>query len=135
MSKKKKIKPKDNWRIPENAADYFDPSYDDKFKREHPVLYVLTVIAILICVLVAPITYIILSDAVQPGDANTVEFKNFFEFAVWIVGFIASFGIGIGICNLLMIIHKQYLGHYVTVFSFAIGIFGSLSALILLWLI
>ena len=27
-----------NWKIPKNAADFFDPHYDD-FKAAHPMLY------------------------------------------------------------------------------------------------
>lgn len=134
-NKKKRIKKVDNWGLPENAADYFDPHYDDDFKREHPVLYFLTVVAILVCVLVAPILYIWLSSVVQPGTGNDIEFKNSFELFVWIVGFVTSMGISIGICNLFMILHKQYLGHYVTLWSFAIGIAGSGLSLLLLWLI
>ena len=131
----KKNKKVDNWGLPENAADYFDPHYDDDFKREHPVLYFLTVVAILVCVLVAPILYIWLSSVVQPGTGSDIEFKNWFELFVWIVGFVASMGISIGICNLFMILHKQYLGHYVTLYSFAVGIAGSGLSLLLLWLI
>lgn len=141
MSKKKRKRgcgnraTKDNWGLPKNAADYFDPHYDDKFKREHPVLYVLTVIAIVILVVIAPIIYLILTNAVQPSAGNRVALKNWFEFAVFIAGFVASFGISIGLCNLFLMLHKQYLGHYVTIYSIGIGIFGAFASLILLWLI
>ena len=133
---RKNIKRKaDNWGIPKNAADYFDPHYDDEFKHEHPVLYFLTVTAIIACVVVGPILYLWLSDVVQPGAGNSVEFKNWFEFLVWGVGFISSFAIGIGLCNLFLRLHKQYLGHYVTLWSFAIGIAGAGLSLLFIWLI
>ena len=140
MSKKKRKRgcgnraTKDNWGLPKNAADYFDPHYDDKFKREHPVLYVLTVIAIITCVMVGPAIYLFLCSAVLSDFSNSMEFRNSFEFIIWLVGFVASFGISIGICNLFMIIHKQYLGHYVTIYSIGIGIFGAFASLFLLWL-
>ena len=129
MSKKKKDKKKGNkWGIPKNAAAYFDPHYDDKFKAKHPILYWLTVVAIIAIVMVGPAIYLLLCSSIQST-------MSFFEFIFWIVGFVSSFGISIGICNLFMIVHKQYLGHYVTLFSFAIGIVGSAIGLFFLWLI
>ena len=129
MSKKKKRKHKGgNWAIPKNAMAYFDPHYDDDFKARHPVLYWLTVIAIVFIVMIGPGAYIFLCSKIQP----TI---NPAEFIFWLVGFIASFGISIGFCNLFMILHRQYLGHYVTFYSFAIGIVGSAVGLFFLWLI
>ena len=126
--KKKKQKRSSNWGVPKNAAAYFDPHYDDAFKAKHPVLYCLTVIAIVICVVIGPTLYIFLCSTIQST-------MTAFDLVFWIVGFISSFGISIGICNLFMIVHKQYLGHYVTLFSFAIGFVGSAIGLLFLWLI
>ena len=126
MAKKKKRGSR--WGVPKNAGAYFDPHYDDDFKAKHPVLYWLTVVAIIVCVMVGPMIYSALSSTIQSTMA-------FFEFIFWFIGFISSFGISIGICNLFMIVHKQYLGHYVTLISFAIGIVGSAIGLLFLWLI
>ncbi|MBE6547248.1 MAG: hypothetical protein E7667_00010 [Ruminococcaceae bacterium] len=129
MAKKRKTKNKGkNWRAPKNAKAYFDPHYDDDFKAAHPILYWLTVVAIIVMVMVGPTLYIILCSAIQPTVA-------LFEGVFWFMGFLSSFGISIGLCNLFMIIHKQYLGHYVTLWSFAIGIVGSVIGLFFLWLI
>ena len=129
MDKKGKNKKRcSKWGVPKNTKAYFDPHYDDDFKAKHPVLYWLTVIAIIVFVMVGPAIYIFLCSTVQST-------MSFFEFIFWIVGFVSSFGISIGICNLFMIVHKQYLGHYVTLFSFAIGIVGSAIGLFFLWLI
>ena len=129
MSKKKKTQKRGkNWGVPKKAAAYFDSHYDDDFKAKHPILYWLTVIAIIVFVMVGPAIYIFLCSTVQST-------MSFFEFIFWIVGFVSSFGISIGICNLFMIVHKQYLGHYVTLFSFAIGIVGSAIGLFFFWLI
>lgn len=129
MAKNKSNK-KNNWKIPKNAYKYFDPHYDDVFKAKHPILYWLTVVAIIIGVMVGPTIYLFFCSGIQ-STFNVV----LFELIVWIVGFISSFGISIGILNLFMILHKQYLGHYVTLVSFAIGIVGSAITLFLLWII
>ena len=129
MSKKKKTQKRGkNWGVPKNAAAYFDPHYDDDFKAKHPILYWLTVVAIIVLVLVGPILYICLCSTIQ----STI---TAIDFVFWLIGFVSSFGISIGICNLFMIVHKQYLGHYVTLFFFAIGIVGSAIGLFLFWLI
>ena len=130
MSKKKNKKRNGRWVIPENAADFFDPHCDDAFRAEHPVLYWLTVVAIIVLVLVGPGLYIILCGMIQP-----TTYDSFLELVFWMFGFISSFGISIGICNLFMIVYKQYLGHYVTIFSFAIGFAGSAIGMFFLWLL
>ena len=130
MAKKRMPRNKSaNWKVPEDAAEYFDPHYDDDFKAQHPVLYWLTVVAIIVMVMVGPTLYIIGCSAIQPTMTLIVEI------IVWMVGFISSFGISIGVCNLFMILHKQYLGHRVTLWSFAIGIVGSAIGIFFLWLI
>jgi len=126
MSKKKK---KNNWGLPSNAADFFDPHYDDPFRAEHPVLFWLTVAAIVVCVMTGPAIYLFFCAGIQ----STFN-ENFFELIVCIIGFLCSFGISIAVCNLFLIVHKQYLGHYVTLCSSAIGICGSAIALFFLWL-
>ncbi len=128
VPKKNKGK-QNNWKIPKNAADYFHPHYDDDFKAEHPLLYWLTVIAIIAGVMVGPAIYLFFCSGIQ-----TTFNDNAIEFIAWAVGFVASMGISIGILNIFMILHKQYLGHYVTLFSFVIGILGPAISLLILWL-
>lgn len=128
VSKKKKTK--NNWRLPKNAADFFDPHYDDSFKAAHPLLYWLTVFAIIVGVMIGPAVFLLLCSAVQTTDSLTNA-----EFVIWVIGFVLSFGISIGIINIFMLLHKQYLGHYVTLFSLVIGSIGSGAALLTLWLI
>ncbi len=127
MSKKRK---KNNWKIPQNAHKFFDPHYDDNFKAKHPVLYFLTIIAIIVLVIIGPTLYVFLCSLIQ----STFN-ENIGELLIWIIGLIASSGISIGLSNLFMIVHNQYLGHYVTLISFAIGIAVPSLALYLLWLI
>ncbi|MBE6597397.1 MAG: hypothetical protein E7641_06985 [Ruminococcaceae bacterium] len=129
MTKKKKTKKKGaNWGVPKNAAAYFDPSYDYPFRDKHPILYLLTVIAVIVGVMIGPALYIYLCWLKIQSNIALDSFNLFF----WIIGFISSFGISIGFCNLFMIIHKQYLGHYVTIGSFIIGVVGSAIGLLFL---
>lgn len=129
MSKKKNRKKRGgNWGVPKNAKAFFDPHYDDEFRAKHPILFWLTVIAIVACVMVGPTIYLYFCSLIQ---SNVI----FFELLIWIFGFVSSFAISIGVCNLFMIVHKQYLGHYVTLGSFAIGFAGSAISLLLLWII
>jgi hypothetical protein len=129
--KNKKNKKRTGWGVPKNAIDYFDPHYDDDFKEKHPILYWLTVLAIIILSLVGPILYLLLCNAIQSEDF----YEGIIELIAWIFGFIASFGISIALCNVFMIVHEQYLGHYVTLYSFLVGIAGPGVALLFLWLI
>ena len=115
MSRKRK-KGRSNWGIPKNASDYFDPHYDDDFKSKHPILFWLTVVAMIVIVLIGPYVYITLISGVMPDDYSLLYIIPL------ILGFIFSFGISIGIANLFMIVHNQYLGHGVTVISFLVGI-------------
>ena len=127
---KKQNKKKNNWRVPQNASRYFDPRYDDAYKAKHPILFWLTVIAIIIGVMIGPTIYLLFCAVIQ-STFNVI----FFELIIWIIGFISSFGISIAVLNLFMILHRQYLGHIVTLASFAIGMIGSAISLLLLWLI
>jgi len=131
MSKQKKNKRKnDRWHLPENAADFFDPHYDDDFKANHPILFFLTILAIIVGVMVGPILYILCCSQIQPTVNETLG-----ELLLWIIGFVSSFGISIALLNLFMIVHKQYLGHFVTIISFAVGVIGASIGLFFLWLI
>lgn len=116
---KKKNKKKDLWHIPEDALDYFDPHYDDEFRAKHPILFWLTVAAIIVLVLVGPIAYAYCITLVT-GSATLNG--SWLQMAVFFIGFVSSFGISIAVCNLFMLLYKQYLGHIVTLVSLAAGI-------------
>lgn len=123
------------WGMPEDAAKYFSPYNDDAFKVAHPVLYWLTILIILVLVVIGPCVYLVLCGKIQPQFNHRSAIVNFIELIVMLIGFVFSFGISIGSCNLFLILHKQYLGHWVTLISFAIGIVGSALFLLLLWII
>ena len=124
---KKKIK-KNNWAPPKNAAEFFDPHYDDDFKAAHPFLFFLTVVAIIILVVIPPIACLCIMAAIG-ADINSLV-----ELIVLIFGLVSSMGISIGICNVFMILYKQYLGHYVTIFSLLIGFLGGGGSILIFWL-
>lgn len=123
MSQRKKKK--GNWKVPKNASQYFDPHYDDDFKAKHPILYWLTVVAIIVITLIGPFIYIKVLSGVLPEDYSLLTVVPV------VFGLISSFGISIGLCNLFMIVHDQYLGHGVTVISFLIGILGPALTILL----
>ena len=85
-------------------------------------------VAIVVVVMIGPTIYFFLCSKIQST-------MSVFELPFWIVGFISSCGVSIGFANLFMIVHKQYLGHYVTLWSFLIGIAGSAIGLFFMWII
>ena len=107
MAKKKSEKKRKNyWKVPKDAKKYFDPHYDDVFKANHPILYWLTFIAIIVIVMIGPLIFLLLANQIQPDFRGSFSFES----AILIFGLISSFAISIGIANLFMIVHKQYLG-------------------------
>ena len=132
MANKKKRKRKNSnyqvkknlWGIPKGAEKYFDPHYDDKFKKKHPILYALTVVVILILVCVGPFIYFFGCAKLDIQFDSPYSIVNVIKFVVWVLGLVSSIGISIGLNNVFMILHRQYLGHFVTLISIAIGIVG-----------
>ena len=116
------------WKPPKNASDFFNKHYDDVFKAKHPILYFFIVIAICLLVVVGPFLFCSAGTVVSPKN------PTIFELFIILLGAICSFGISIGLCNLFTIVINQYLGHWVTLISFAIGIFGSGFSLFILWI-
>lgn len=123
---------KDMWGIPSGASKFFDPHYDDVFKKEHPILYFLTVVGIVVLVCVGPFIFLGLCGAMDLQFDHPIAVINVLKFIIWIIGFISSFGISIGLNNLFMVLHRQYLGHYLTLISFGIGIGGMIITIPLL---
>ena len=121
MGKKnnKKTSPKrDNWIPPKGASSYFLATSDDEFKRKHPIGYVFLVMLGLVALMLPVVLYLVF---VIPLDINSP----------WLMlGWVGAFVIGIGLFKFVAIIIKQYLGHLVSILSFAIG-----SILVLLSLV
>lgn len=136
MAKKKK-RPKSkkkisNWWPPKNAWVFFSPSYNEDFKKKHPFLYFFTIVGICVCVLAPVMQYLFLCFLISGARHAAL---TVFQFIAWSIGLLSVFGISVGLCNLLMIPHRQYLGHFITLLSFAIGITGASLGLLSLWLL
>lgn len=119
MSRKKRKNNK--WLPPEDAVSYFSPSSDDDFKAKHPVGYFFLVILGITALLMPCVLYNIYATLIIGSESGWI-----------LLGWVGGFIVGIGLFNFVAIIIKQYLGHWVSIISFAVG---SLLILISLMLI
>ncbi len=109
----------DYWKIPKGAKKFFSPNQEKLLKEKYGKLYTLHTVCSII-ILFIPLFlffFFIPSNALAP----TTQLENLFGAIGGILGFIGSLSIGIGLVNIFMCLIKQYLGHYVTVFSIIIG--------------
>lgn len=106
-----RVEPQFNKEMPQNAWDFFAPSYDDNFEKEHPVIYgILCVIGILVLVLPNILFTIYITLVTQP------EGEIFL-----LIGIVGAFIVGIGLFNIVAAWMKQYMGHLVTIGCFLLG--------------
>ena len=109
MGKKKNKRKNSKWTPPKGASAYFSASSDYDFKKKHPIGYFFLVILGMFALILPIALYLIF---VIPYQINSP----------WIMlGWVGGFIIGIGLFNFVAIIIKQYLGHLVSILSFAIG--------------
>lgn len=106
-----------NKGLPKNALSYFLPNSDDDFKAKHPIAYPVIVVSSFLCAF-APMILSVFCFYQMGFDAETYW---------WIIAFIGSLIMGIGIFNLFAALLNQYLGHWLTLVSLLIG--GALMAL------
>ena len=111
------------WSVPRNAAEYFSPYSDDKFKKAHPIAYGF-IVFLGITALIGPcFVWIIYSGVINPAPNS-----------FWLMlGFAGAFSIGIALFNIVAAILKQYLGHYVTLGCSAFGVFMIYLAILILY--
>ena len=108
IARREEEKPKSRWRLPENFLDYFMPDSDDDFKAEHPRLYALSIVLLLVALMAPPTLYVIF---VLNNGAT----------AWGLLGLGGSVIVSIGLCNIVALIVHQYLGHVVTIGCFLLG--------------
>ena len=108
IASREKEKPKSRWHLPEDYLDYFMPDSDDDFKAEHPRLYALSIVLLLVALMAPPTLYVIF---VLNNGAT----------AWGLLGLGGSVIVSIGLCNIVALIVHQYLGHVVTVGCFLLG--------------
>lgn len=109
--RKKKTSQQSKWIPPKGASAYFCASSDYEFKAKHPIGYFFLVLLGIVALLAPVILYTVY---VIPTFGNEWQWP-------YILGFVGSFVIGIGLFNFVAIIIKQYLGHLVSILSFLIG--------------
>ncbi len=117
-----KYYPKFNKRMPSDARSYFDPNYDEKFKKANPTTYAL-IVTLGITALMLPnvLFFIILSNNINLSDSN-----------LWpLLGMFGAFIIGIGLFNIVAAFLQQYLGHIVTLICLSSGLLLCMISFIL----
>ena len=80
------MEPQFNKEMPQNAWDFFDPSYDDNFEKEHPVIFgILCVIGILVLVFLNILFTIYITLVTPPeGDIwNSIYYYSSKTFWSW----------------------------------------------------
>ncbi|MBQ7346203.1 MAG: hypothetical protein IJW45_09130 [Oscillospiraceae bacterium] len=103
--------PKYQKEYPKNAWRYFHPSYDEAFKKKHPVKYGILAVCGIVALLL-PLTIVTLVAEVW-YPAPDSGFK--------ILTIVGGFIIGIGLFNIVAAWIGQYLGHWVTVGCLLLG--------------
>lgn len=111
---------KSNWLPPKNCGNYFFPSSDDDFKAKHPIGYFFLVILGMIALLLPFCIYCIYAVLVLKSDSPWM-----------LLGGLGAFIIGIGLFNYVAIIIKQFLGHLLSIVTFALGAILILISLLL----
>ena len=122
----KRKKPYFGWGLPKNCWQFFDPSFNDDFKRKHPFLYVLVVLAIIVLVCAPFGVYCFIAHAIEP-TIDTVS-----ELIFFLLGMFGCFSVGFGLCNLFLLLHNEYLGHWVTLFTMGGGMIVASACLLFL---
>lgn len=122
----KRKKPYFGWGLPKDYWKFFDPSFDDAFKRKHPVLYVLVILAIVVLACAPFGAYCCIAHAIEPAIDTTSELIFF------LLGMLGSFLAGFGLCNLFLLLHDEYLGHWVTLITMGGGLIVASACLLLL---
>ena len=121
------------WKAPENTRAYFSPHYDDALRHEHPFLYALAVVGILLSIIVPIALAVLLAVYTLPCLSDSSSVQNFAYMALGVyLYFLGPIGIGLGLCNLLMIPYRQYLGHRLTILSCGIGLGATILGYLLL---
>lgn len=108
-NKNKSRKKDSKWTPPKGASAYFSAASDEDFKEKHPVGYVFLVLL--------GITALMLPVVLYMAFVIPLQINSGWMMLGWLGGFI----IGIGLFNFVAIIIKQYLGHWVSIISIALG--------------
>ena len=103
--------PKFQKELPKDAHRFFDPAYDEEFRKQHPIQYGILV-ACGIGALVLPMILLILLTSVWQPAPNS---------GFLLLGMLGCFIIGVGLFNIVAAFIGQYLGHWVSATCFLLG--------------
>lgn len=121
------------WGAPDNAKDFFQPGYNSQFWIKHPIIGVLLVIAIFVLLLGPELLAGFIGYYTIPALSESGGTHNI---GLMLIGallcFVSPIGIGLGLCNLLMVLMRQYMGHKLTFYSIGIGLAATLIGYYLL---
>lgn len=110
----------DYWNLPKNAKYYFSPKQETHLKQKYGKLYTLHTIFSVVILLIPFIVYL----CIAPGNAfeATTQSGNILGALGGFLGLVGSLAIGVGAVNCFMAFVKQYLGHWVTLIAFVVGV-------------
>ncbi|MBS5783717.1 MAG: hypothetical protein KID04_12680 [Clostridium sp.] len=117
-----KIRPKFNKELPENWKSYFDPEFDNEFKKEHKVAYGIYVF-VAICALLVPLAAFAIAGVCMGKELGQ---------PLALLGLLGAFIFSIGLFNIVSAFIGQYLGHKVTIVCLTAGFAMPLIVLLLL---
>ena len=99
------------WSVPRYAASYFDMGSDRAFQRKHPYAYGFLVFLAILALLGPVAVWLVYSQVINPAPNSA-----------WLMlGWLGAFIFGIGLFNFVAAILKQYLGHWLSIICFLLG--------------
>lgn len=118
-----RIRPEFYWRPPQgtNTGFFFTLGSDIEFRLAHPKLYAFLVWFGIFVLFLPTFIYFVVAASMVPDRIGWM-----------LLGFVGSFGVGIGLFNLVAAWIRQYLGHIVTIVSIGAGTLIMIVSLLLL---
>ena len=99
------------WSVPRYAASYFDMGSDRAFQRKHPYAYGFLVFLAILALVRPGFVWLIYTSVINPAPNS----------AWLILGVFGGLIFGIGLFNFVAAILKQYLGHWMSIICFLLG--------------
>lgn len=129
MQADEKIRPQFYWMPPKGKVGYwFTPQSDAEFQTKHPVLYKVLIIGGIIVIFLPAIWFC--SIDYRRSGLRLSEWMDT-DLNGWMLpGFLGGMSVGLGFFNIVAAWMHQYLGHFMTILFFLIGLImmgGSLA--------
>lgn len=104
-----------------SESHYLDGDMDAEFQQAHPVLYRLFLYLGLVLFVGCFVLYYLLSHTIFHKSGSLL-----------LLGYVGTFGVGMGLFSLLMSFIRQYMGHVVTFLALGLGLLCAALPLLLL---